>query len=113
MTLDELIFELSARFKDEEVQKLCQHLKDWKNSDDDIAALEDMAERYLGSVWVEDEKTHNQVYALCSEFRDCEIRSIGGKTMNERLYSFSLLEKFDQAQNETMKHKLYVKLMAT
>jgi len=53
------------------------------------------------------------MYALWSEFRDREVEKIGGMTMNERLFTFGLFERFDTFADEDARLIVYQKLLAS
>jgi hypothetical protein len=50
---------------------------------------------------------------MWSLFRDEAISGIGGMTMNERLYAFSLSERFDACTDENSRLVIYKKLHTT
>lgn len=112
MTLDELVRHIFEVSSEAVVQRLGQLLLDWKTDSSTAEQLRDKVERYIGNSWIERDQDHARVYTLWSEFRDGAIAAIGGMTMNERLYYFSLFECFDASQNEKEKLTVYAKLHA-
>ncbi len=112
MNLDELEHKIRAVSTDQVVQGVADQLAAWKDSSataDDLAAA---LERYIGNVWIGSNHDHERVYALWSAFRQDAISAIHGMTMNERLYLFGLLERFDSLQSDADRQALYRKLHA-
>ncbi len=71
-----------------------------------------MVERYFGNVWIPKEEEHSKAYRLWLSFRGDAIRGVGGMTMNERLWAFSLFERFDSCKFEVERLEMYGKLHA-
>ena len=112
MNLDELEQTIRAVSADPAVHGLANQLAAWKDSS---ATTDDLAlamERYIGNVWIGSDRDHDQVYALWSAFRQDSIEAIRGMTMNERLYSFGLLDRFHTLQSDGDRQALYAKLHA-
>lgn len=112
MTLDELIFTLAGTSPDPGVQRLSTFLVQWKSDDTSVQDLRIDIERYIGNSWIEQAEVHKTVYALWSEFVAVAIGSIGGMTMNERLFVFGLMSQFDAASTEQERNRIYAKLLA-
>lgn len=113
MNLDELENKIRAVSADPAVRGMADLLNAWK---DDSTTVDDLAiamERYIGNVWISTNQDHDRVYALWSVFRQDSIVAIRGMTMNERLYSFGLLDRFEVLQSDSDRHVLYVKLHAS
>lgn len=113
MNLDELTHAIRAVSPDLVVQKLAYLLLDWKTETSTAEDLRDRVERYLGNSWVGVDEDYNKIYRLWSAFRDEAIAGIGGMTMNERLYWFSLFERFDASHDEEERLIIYRKLHGT
>jgi len=111
MTLDELAKEIRSVSDERLIQDLAKYIEEWKGDDRNAEALETMVERVFGNVWIPEEE-HSKAYNLWSSFRDYAIHGIGGMTMNERLYAFSLFERFDCCTSEEEKRVLYGKVHA-
>lgn len=112
MNLDGLVQEVRAVSTDLAVQGVADQLAAWKSSSataDDLAAS---LEHYIGNVWIGSKQDHDRVYALWSAFRQNAISAIRSMTMNERLYSFGLFERFDSLQSDADRQALYRKLHA-
>ncbi|KQY51934.1 hypothetical protein [Lysobacter sp. Root494] len=112
MNLDELVEKIRAISADPEIRGVANQLTAWKDSS---ATADDLAmamERYIGNIWIGSNQEHDRVYALWSAFRQGSIEVIRGMTMNERLYSFGLLERFDALQSDADRQALYAKLHA-
>jgi len=112
MNLDELANRLRVNFVDPAVQRLGAALLEWKTDSSTVVELRERIERYIGNSWIATEEDHRAVYGLWSSFRDDAINRIGGMTMNERLYWFGLVDRFD-GSNEQEQLVIYRKLNAT
>ena len=112
MTLDELVSTVANSSPDPVVQRLASLLALWKDDDTSVQALRNDIERYIGNSWIERAEVHKTVYALWSEFVSSEINSIGGMTMNERLFAFGLISQFDSASTDQQRERIYAKLLA-
>ena len=113
MTLDELVQAFRAVSTEQVTQGLARLLLDWKANDSTADKLRDRVERLLGNTWTEREEDHSEIDGLWPEFRDHAIAGIEGMTMNERLYCFGLLERFDAARDDDEKLAIYRKLHAS
>jgi len=118
MNLDELANRLRVNFVDPAVQRLGAALLEWKTDSSTVVELRERIERYIGNSCIATEEEiateedHRAVYGLWSSFRDDAINRIGGMTMNERLYWFGLVDRFD-GSNEQEQLVIYRKLNAT
>ena len=112
MNLDELEQEIRAVSTDSVVQGVADQLAAWKAGSATADELAATLERYIGNVWIGTDQDHERVYALWSAFRRDAISAIHGMTMNERLYVFGLLERFDSLQGDADRQALYRKLHA-
>ena len=112
MTLDELVSTVASTSPDPGVQRLSSILAQWKSDDSTVQDLRIDIQRYIGNSWIEQAEVHKAVYALWSEFVAVEICSVGGMTMNERLFVFGLTPQFDAAATEQERSRLYAKLLA-
>jgi len=113
MNLDELVKEIRAVSADPAVQGVADQLAAWKDSSATANELAEMLERYIGNVWIGTNEDHQRVYALWAAFRKDEISGIHGMTMNERLYLFGLLDRFDSMQGDGDRQVMYRKLHAS
>jgi len=112
MNLDELAKKISSVSSNKVVQDLSQILFVWKANDDTVEELKDSVERYLGNTWIASNEEYKKIYSMWSSFRDEFIAGIGGMTMNERLYYFGLLKRFDACTDEDSRLSIYMKLHA-
>ena len=112
MNYDEFVNEVQKYDSDADVAKLFRVLKDWKINGESVVQLQSTIERFFGHSWIESEETHNHLYKLWSSFNTSAIGSIGGMTMNERLFWFGLFEQFDSCKSEAKKQLIYSKLSA-
>jgi hypothetical protein len=112
MNLDELAQRIREVSKEEVVQGLADLLMAWKEDQSTAEELRQSVERYIGNSWIEKDADHSKIYQLWSSFRDQAIAGIGGMTMNERLYWFGLVERYDVCQDREAKLAIYKKLHA-
>ncbi|WP_026976620.1 hypothetical protein [Flavobacterium tegetincola] len=112
MTIDKLILHIRKIAPDKVVQEVADTLQSWKTNEMNSEALENSFEKYLGNIWLENNFDYLQIYSLWSEFKRVTIDSIGGMTMNERLFHFGLVDEFENASTDLEKEKFYLKLMA-
>ena len=110
MNLDELAEHIGALSPDPGVQRLTALLRDWKTDDATVAALAARVERHLATAGIA--QGHAEIERLWESFREKAIAGIGGMTMNERLYWFSLFERKDAAEGEAERLAIYRKLHA-
>ena len=88
-------------------------LLSWKSDSSTVVDLQVSVERFIGQTWIQNGEEHRQVYSLWTTFRNECLNVISGMTMNERLYSFSLFERFDACLNEQDRLTIYRKLLAS
>ena len=112
MDLDELASAIKQASSDPVASKLSRLLSAWKDDQSDVKELENTVERYLGNTWIAKPAEHEEIYSLWSRFRDDAMHAIQGRTMNERLYYFSLFPRWDSAQSDEDRKKIYAKLLA-
>lgn len=112
MDLDELSHAFRSIPDENILSDLAQSIEAWKADDQTANELETMVERFFGNTWLSSDETHSIAYGLWEAFRNDAIRGIGGMTVNERLYIFSLFERFDACNSEEEKLVVYSKLHA-
>ena len=112
MDLDELAAAIKKTSSDPIALKLSDLISSWKADQLNAIELESNVERYIGNTWMADTIEHEKIYALWSQFRGDAIHGIGGMTMNERLYCFSLFPLWDDAKTEEERKAIYAKLLA-
>jgi hypothetical protein len=112
MNIDELEQQIRAVSADPAVHGVASQLTAWKDSSATADELAMAMERYIGNVWIGSDRDHDRVYALWSAFRKDSIETIRGMTINERLYSFGLLDRFYALQGDSDRQALYAKLHA-
>lgn len=111
MNIDKLI-QLYENENNQIVKWIAIVLNDWKISDKDIDDLVYVIEKYFGNTWIDDEKKYERVYKIWADFKNTEIVSSPGMTMNERLWVFGLMDRFDQSKSDVEKEVIYKKLKA-
>jgi hypothetical protein len=112
MNLDELAQAFRIISNEKLLSDLAQYVEAWKSDDRNVKELETMVGRFFGNTWLPREEDHSKAYGLWKALKDDAIRGIGGMTLNERLYHFSLFERFDASTTEEEKHVVYSKLLA-
>lgn len=112
MTLDELATAIRKTSSDSVALQLADLLSDWIDDEVDAKELARTVEQLVGNTWGASSAEHERIYRLWSEFRDDTIQRIGGMTMNERLYCFSLFHRWDSSQTDEDRKIIYAKLLA-
>jgi hypothetical protein len=112
MNLDELVSAIKQTSSDSVALKLATLLSSWKDDERDANELETTVERFIGNTWIDSKTEHEKIYSLWFQFRDDAMHGIGGMTMNERLYCFSLFPRWDSAHTEEERKAIYAKLLA-
>lgn len=112
MTLDDLSTVTCATSTERVVRDFERLLTEWLADDADALTLEARIERFIGVTWVESDSHHATIDRVWSAFRDQRIRSIGGMTMNERIYFFSLGDRLESASCQDEIDLVYRKLLA-
>lgn len=110
MNLDELVNSIPESEAELKVA-LKQWVEAWKQDDKSIDELGFLIGKWHSNVWFKDTNISNKFYSDFTKFKEQAIEGIGGMTMNERLYFFSLFEKWDKS-NENVKAVIYRKLKA-
>ncbi|MBN8530994.1 MAG: hypothetical protein J0L97_03925 [Alphaproteobacteria bacterium] len=113
MILDELASSIKAASSDPVAIKLADLLSQWKDDDSNVEDLEYWVERYIGNTWISSEEEHKQIYRLWSQFKSDAVKCVRGMTMNERLFRFGLMDRFDTARTEQERKTIYAKLLAS
>ena len=113
MDLDELVTAIRQTSSDPVALNLATLLTNWKVDERDAKELEIIVERFIGNTWINSKIEHETIYSLWSQFRDDAIHGIGGRTINERLYCFSLFPRWDRTHTEEERKAIYTKLLAT
>jgi hypothetical protein len=111
MNIDELICGIRNCSPEREVQGFADWIADWKVGDTTIDNLRHLGDKYLGTAWLSNDALHEAVYALWQRFVHEKIDRIHGMAMNERLFTFGLVDRFDSAPaGERL--KFYERLLA-
>jgi hypothetical protein len=110
MNLDELVASIPDAEHDNRV-RLAQIVDAWKNDGSTVDDLGGRIEKWIGHIWFSSDEAHQQFYKAWSEFKKSGIHGIGGMTMNERLYWFSLIDLWESSDSAA-KTTTYAKLKA-
>ena len=113
MNLDDFISELRKWEHDAVVAGLALLLSEWQADLADANDLARQVERYFRNTRIEDDQMYRDVYQKWNDFKNSAIDNIGSQTINERLYWFGLLDRFDNASEPEIRCKLYAKLLAS
>ena len=111
MNIDELIHGIRSCSPEREVQGLADWIADWKVGETTIENLKHIGDKYLGTMWLSSDALHEAVYALWQRFVHEKIEKVHGMTMNERLFTFGLMDQFDAALADE-RLKFYKRLLA-
>lgn len=112
MDLDSLARTIRQITEEPGTLKLAEMLISWKNDNSNVKDLEATIERYIDKTLLANANDHSKIYRIWVQFRDEVIHGIGGMTMNERLYFFSLISRWDNAEKDTERKAIYAKLLA-
>lgn len=113
MNLDSFIKELDAYEHEKEASIIKEHLENWKNDNTDVYQLSSAIEKLFGNVWFQEEQSHQYLYSKWTEFQRFAIKGIGGLTVNERLYVFSLFDRYESVGGKSERAVLYAKICAS
>jgi len=90
------------------VDLFLDRLSRWSGDDSTVEKLLGDLDRILGQLWFSSHEAHATVALIIARLRDT-VAAIGGMTMNERLFFFDLLDRWDQtpdAERDTLYQKL-------
>ena len=113
MDLDKLVQRLAAETGDPVAQRIAKRLLDWKADDTTVEQLRESVDRLLAARGTGAPRNDDDVRRLWCAFRDDAVDGIGGMTINERLYWFSLFQRFDESEAEHDRLRIYRKLHAS
>jgi len=111
MNIDELTSRIRNCSPEREVQGLADLIAGWKCGETTVENLRYLGDKYLGNVWLSDDALRETIYALWQRFVREEIELIHAMTMNERLFTFGLMDRFESALADD-RLKIYKKLLA-
>jgi hypothetical protein len=117
MNLNELISNVKNLSNcDNSVLGLIWYLEDWKKNNKTVLELNRTIGKFIDGVFPDkndkNEGNLKKIVRILYDFQNEIILNIGGMTMNERLYFFSLFERFDFCKNNKGKEIIYEKLLA-
>jgi hypothetical protein len=92
------------------VDLFLKRLAAWIEDDSPVDVLVSDLQRILGGIWFSNNERHATVALTLAKLRDT-VESIGGMTMNERLSTFELFDRWDRS-SEDQRADLYPKLLA-
>jgi hypothetical protein len=109
MNLNELILSIKnlSSDRDNSVSGLIRYFEDWKKNNKTVFELNNTIGKFRDGVFPdendENKETLKKILKILYDFQNEVILNIGGMTMNERLYFFSLFERFDACKNSEKK----------
>lgn len=112
MNLIQYIAEVKKFELDEDIVILVKHLESWLDDDYDLEYLVRTVDKLFGNLWFQRRETHDHLYQLWCTFKVEAVDSVGGMTMNERLYLFGLFNRMDNCKSTSEIEKIYKKLEA-
>ena len=74
---------------------LARWINGWKKSDASLEELVDLITKWHGNVWFKDPEFSNTFYQNWLHFKTVDIAGVTSMTVNERLYTFGLVELWD------------------
>ena len=92
------------------VDLFLNRLSTWREDDSTVEDLVADLDRILGQIWFSSNENHATVALLIARLRDA-VASIGGMTMNERLFAFDLMDRWDRTATPE-RGNLYEKVLA-
>jgi hypothetical protein len=92
------------------VDLFLNRLSRWAEDDSTAEELVANLDRTLGHVWFSSDEAHKTVAQIIARLRDT-VAAVGGMTMNERLYAFDLLDRWDRS-SDAERDLLYKKMHA-
>jgi hypothetical protein len=114
VAIEQDIADLRTRLSSPEaalVDLFLNRISSWREDDSTVEELLADVDRLLGHTWFRSNEDHARVALDIARLRDT-IAGIGGMTMNERLFTFDLLERWDRA-SEPEREVLYGKVLAS
>ena len=97
MNIDELV----NLIPEEDLRSNLSHwVNEWKKDDTDIHRLYELIAQWHGNVWFQDQKSQAEFWSNLQGFKRNAIDSLGGMTVNERLYWFGLFEEWDSSNKK-------------
>jgi len=110
MTIDDLPSLIPAEHQDLRAD-LVHWIAEWKRSTDDVERLSLLVEKWLGNVWINDANAFSALMQTWQSFKYTSIEGVGAQTMDERLFTFGLLESWNEAASEE-RQRLLAKVLA-
>jgi hypothetical protein len=92
------------------VDLFLSRLSRWREDDTTAETLVSELDRTLGHIWFSTNENHATVALSIARLRDT-LAAIGGMTMNERLYAFDLMDRWDRTP-DAERDVLYKKVLA-
>lgn len=107
MTHKQLVEQLSL-IQSSQARDLVKILNSWTLNNETIASLHRTVESYLNR----QESSQLEARKSWDIFVVDSIRTVDGMTMNERLFVFGLMKRWDRTLFKVSKHKIYAKVHA-
>lgn len=113
-SIKEGFVQLRTRFSSPDaaiVELFLNRLSAWREDDSTVEDLIADLDRILGQIWFSSNENHATVALLIARLRDT-VASIHGMTMNERLFDFDLIDRWDRTA-AAQRESLYKKVLAS
>ena len=85
-------------------------LSRWRDDDTTAEVLVAELDRTLGHIWFSSNENHATVALTIARLRDT-LSAVAGMTMNERLFAFDLLDRWERS-SDAERDALYKKVLA-
>ena len=92
------------------VDVFLKRLDHWREDESTVEDLVSELDRTLGHIWFSSNEAHATLALIIARLRD-SVAAVGGMTMNERLYAFDLLDRWDRS-SDAERDVLYKKVHA-
>ena len=113
MNLDELISNIKILSKDDNtISTFLSIIEDWKINNKTVSELNYCIDKFRDGFFPKKDEIHLiKIGMLLHNFQKEIISSINGMTINERIYAFSLFDRFELCKKNSKEEDIYQKLL--